>query len=85
VSILKDLILHFVQNKKCRICNQHNHDIGALKLYIMENNTNNRQGHRQKIFQGEPTEKRPKNSKKCRKIALFSLFQEGPTKKKTEK
>jgi len=32
-----------------------------------------------------PTEKRPKISKKYRKIALFSLFQAGPTEKKTEK
>jgi len=34
-----------------------------------------RQGRRQKIFHGGPTEKRPKISKIYRKIALFSLFQ----------
>jgi len=33
----------------------------------------------------EPTEKSLKISKKYRKIALFSLFQGGPTEKKTEK
>jgi len=43
------------------------------------------QGRRQKIFQGGATEKRPKISKKYRKIALFSLFQRGATEKKTEK
>jgi len=30
-----------------------------------------------KFSRAEPTEKRPKISKKCRKIALFSLFQGG--------
>jgi len=33
------------------------------------------QVRRQKNFQGGPTEKRLKNSKKDRKIALLSLFQ----------
>jgi len=37
-------------------------------------------------FPGGATEKRPKFSKKYRKIALFSLFRgEGQRKKKTEK
>jgi len=38
------------------------------------------------LFQGGgPTEKRPKLSKKYRKIALFSLFQGGPTEKRLKK
>jgi len=38
-------------------------------------NDGTKQGRRQKIFQGGgATEKRPKISKKYRKIALFSLF-----------
>jgi len=32
------------------------------------------QGRRQKIFQGGQRKKRPKNSKKGRKIALFSHY-----------
>jgi len=43
------------------------------------------QGRRQKIFSGGKrgaTEKIPKISKKYRKIALFSLFQEGGGKRK---
>jgi len=43
------------------------------------------QGRRQKIFQGGPTIKRPKISKKYRKIALFSLFQGGGQRKKRPK
>jgi len=44
-------------------------------------------GRRQKFFQEEQWKKRPKISKKYRKIALFSLFQEGggATKKKDRK
>jgi len=34
-----------------------------------------------KFSRGEPTEKRPKISKKYRKIAIFSLFQGGNGKK----
>jgi len=36
-------------------------------------------------FPGGPTEKRPKNNKKTKKVALLKLFQEGSTEKKTEK
>jgi len=45
------------------------------------------QGRRQKNFQGRPTKKRSKNSKKYRKVAILSLFQEGGSqrKKNTEK
>jgi len=41
------------------------------------------QGRRQKFFQGggRATEKRPKYTKKDRKIALLSLFQDGPMEK----
>jgi len=40
-----------------------------------------KQGRQQKIFQEWPMEKRLKNSKKDRKIAILSLFQGGQWKK----
>jgi len=50
------------------------------RKYVDRNHisANSSHGRRQKIFQGGgPTEKKPKISKKYRKIALFSLFQGG--------
>jgi len=52
---------------------------GATKNFIVPTKT---KGVGRKFSSGGATEKRPKISKKYRKIALFSLFQEGPTEKR---
>jgi len=54
-------------------------------VYNSLNSSMFKQGRQQKIFQGSNEKKRPKISKKYKKIALFSLFQEGhATEKKSE-
>jgi len=57
-------------------------DICPKNTYPKDISPSPKQGRRQKIFQGGPTKKRQKISKKYRKIALFSLFQGGATEKR---